>query len=132
MSEEREREQGAQVTPEGSLEKRGPSAEAAAGASDERALAEHAEEAPDEDLDDVDLREIMRQALERPPKGSPPNILGGVQRKLRTRSRGKFYGDGWSTARTPRSTYLVTSLFMLALIAFVFLVLIPWGGGALP
>jgi hypothetical protein len=90
------------------------------------------EEPEDGELDEVDLRELMRSVMDRPPAGAPPNILGGVQRKLRSRSRGKFYGDGWSTARTPRSTYLVTSLFMLALIAFVFLVLIPWGGGALP
>lgn len=82
-------------------------------------------------LDEVDLREIMRHALAGPPRGEPPDLLHGVQRKLRTRSRGKFYGDGWSTARAPRSTYLVTSVFMLVLIAFVFLVLIPWGGNAL-
>jgi hypothetical protein len=117
-AEDREREEGAEarrVEPPGSPVAR----------SEE-------EEAFDEELDEVDLREIMRQVMDRPPKGAPPNILGGVQRKLRSRSRGKFYGDGWSTARTPRSTYLITSLFMLALIAFVFLVLIPWGGGALP
>jgi hypothetical protein len=83
-------------------------------------------------FDEVDLREMMRQALERPPQGAPPDLLRGVQRRLRTRSRGKFYGDGWSTARAPRSTYLTTSLLMLVLLAFVFLVLIPWGGGALP
>lgn len=83
-------------------------------------------------FDEVDLREMMRQALERPPQGAPPDLLRGVQRRLRTRSRGKFYGDGWSTARAPRSTYLITSLLMLVLLAFVFLVLIPWGGGALP
>lgn len=83
-------------------------------------------------LDEVDLREIMRNAMARPPRGEPPDLLHGVQRRLRTRSRGKFYGDGWSTARAPRSTYLVTSLLMLVLIAFVFLVLIPWGGNALP
>jgi len=59
-------------------------------------------------------------------------LLGGVQKKLRTRSKGKFYGDGWSTARSPRSTYLVTSLLMLVLLGFVFLILLPWGGGALP
>lgn len=82
-------------------------------------------------LDEVDLREIMRHALARPPRGEPPELLHGVQRRLRTRSRGKFYGDGWSTARAPRSTYLVTSVLMLVLIAFVFLVLIPWGGNAL-
>jgi len=82
-------------------------------------------------LDEVDLREMMRQALERPPQGEPPDLLRGVQRRIRTRSRGKFYGDGWSTTRAPRSTYLMTSILMLVLIAFVFLVLIPWGGGAL-
>lgn len=83
-------------------------------------------------LDEVDVRELMRMALEQPPQGEPPDILKGVQRRLRARSRGKFYGDGWSTARAPRSTYLVTSILMLVLITFVFLVLIPWGGGALP
>jgi hypothetical protein len=83
-------------------------------------------------LDEVDMRELLRAALA-PPRGSvAPDILPGVQRKLRRRSRGKFYGDGWSTARAPRSTYLVTSIVMLALIAFVFLVLIPWGSGGLP
>jgi hypothetical protein len=82
-------------------------------------------------VDEVDVRELLRGAL-RPPAAAPPDLLRGVQRRLRARSRGKFYGDGWSTTRSPRSTYVTTSLLMLALIAFVFLVLIPWGGGALP
>ncbi len=83
-------------------------------------------------LDEVDVRDLLRSALA-PPKGSvAPSLLGGVQKKLRTRSRGKFYGDGWSTAQSPRSTYLVTSILMLAILALVFFVLIPWGGGALP
>lgn len=85
------------------------------------------------ELDDVDMRELLRGAL-RPPAGSvAPELLHGVQRKLRVRSRGKFYGDGWSTAREPRSTYLVTSLVMLALVVLVLLVLLPWSDvGALP
>lgn len=83
-------------------------------------------------LDEVDVRELLRSALA-PPKGAvAPELLQGVQRRIRTRSRGKFYGDGWSTAKSPRSTYLVTSLLMLLLIGFVFFVLVPWGGGALP
>jgi hypothetical protein len=83
-------------------------------------------------LDEVDVRELLRSALA-PPKGAvAPALLQGVQRRIRTRSRGKFYGDGWSTAKSPRSTYLVTSLLMLVLIGFVFFVLVPWGGGALP
>jgi len=83
-------------------------------------------------LDEVDVRDLLRSALAPPPGAVAPDLLHGVQRKLRRRSRGKFYGDGWSTARTPRSTYFFTSLLMLALIGFVFLVLIPWGSGALP
>ncbi|XYH96686.1 hypothetical protein ACMHYB_54415 [Sorangium sp. So ce1128] len=82
-------------------------------------------------VDEVDLRELVRGAMRAPP-AAPPNLLRGVQQRIRTRSRGKFYGDGWSTARSPRSTYLMTSLFMLGLIAFIFLVLVPWSGGALP
>jgi hypothetical protein len=91
--------------------------------------------APDEDepmLDEVDMRDLLRSAMAPPPGAVAPDLLQGVQRKLRKRSRGKFYGDGWSTAASPRSTYLVTSLVMLALIALVFFVLVPWGGGTLP
>ena len=82
-------------------------------------------------LDDVDVRDLLRGALRPPPGSVAPELLGGVQRKLRQRSRGKFYGDGWSTAKSPRSTYLITSLLMLALIGLVYFVLVPWGGGAL-
>jgi hypothetical protein len=101
-----------------------------AGLDEERAEGRDDERA--EGLDEVDVRELLRSALA-PPKGAvAPELLQGVQRRIRTRSRGKFYGDGWSTAKSPRSTYLVTSLLMLVLIGFVFFVLVPWGGGALP
>ncbi len=86
----------------------------------------------DEGLDEADMRDLLRSALAPPPGAVAPSLLHGVQRKLRKRSRGKFYGDGWSTARAPRSTYLYTSVLMLVLIAFVFLLLIPWDSGALP
>jgi hypothetical protein len=91
-----------------------------------------AEDAAPTELDEVDVRELLRSALRPPPGAVAPDLVRGVQRRLRTRSRGKFYGDGWSVARTPRSTYLVTSIVMLILIVFVFFVLIPWGSGALP
>lgn len=111
----------------------------AAGARDDAAAPDEGElpegELPEGDapiLDEVDVREMLRSALA-PPRGAvAPELLRGVQRRIRLRSRGKFYGDGWSTARSPRSTYLATSLLMLALIAFVFFVLIPWGGATLP
>jgi hypothetical protein len=83
-------------------------------------------------LDEADMRDLLRSALAPPPGAVAPELLRGVQRRIRRRSRGKFYGDGWSTARAPRSTYLVTSVLMLVLIGLVFLVLVPWGSGALP
>jgi hypothetical protein len=82
-------------------------------------------------LDEVDVRELLRSALAPPPGAIAPELLRGVQRRIRKRSRGKFYGDGWSTARSPRSTYLITSILMLFLIGIVYFVLVPWGGGAL-
>jgi hypothetical protein len=95
------------------------------------------EREPDDDpppasLDEVDVRDLLRGALRPPPGSVAPSLLRGVQHRIRTRSRGKFYGDGWSTARAPRSTYLMTSLVMLCVLAFIFLVLIPWSGAALP
>lgn len=83
-------------------------------------------------LDEADMKDLLKAALAPPPGSVAPSILPGVQKKLRRRSRGKFYGDGWSTARAPRSTYLLTSIVMLVLIAFVFLVLIPWGSSGMP
>jgi hypothetical protein len=101
-------------------------------ADEEKKNRSAAEDAAEPPLDEVEMRDILRRAL-RPPAGSvAPELLHGVQKKLRTRSRGKFYGDGWSTSRSPRSTYLVTSVLMLVLIGFVFLILLPWGSGALP
>lgn len=98
----------------------------------ESATKEEGDEEGEVPLDEVEMRDILRKAL-RPPQGAvAPELLEGVQKKLRTRSKGKFYGDGWSTARSPRSTYLVTSAIMLVLIGFVFLILLPWGSGALP
>lgn len=66
-------------------------------------------------LDEVDVRELMRMALEQPPQGEPPDILKGVQRRLRARSRGKFYGDGWSTTQQTTSYLLVAAIMLLVL-----------------
>jgi hypothetical protein len=70
------------------------------------------------------LRHLVRSALNDP--ASSPDVLAGVQRKLRQRSQGKFYRDAWSTARHPPvHTYLVTSLLMLAIVAAAYAVLHP-------
>ena len=51
-------------------------------------------------------------------------LLASVQRKLRKRSKGKFYGDGWSTTQS-RLNYALIALVMLVTIVAVYLALGP-------
>jgi hypothetical protein len=53
-------------------------------------------------------------------------LLRGVQSKLRKRSRGKFYADGWSTTQS-RVNYALVALIMLVTIVAVYLALGPMG-----
>jgi hypothetical protein len=81
--------------------------------------------------DSAELRSLLRGALQVPP--NPPDVLEGVQRKLRERSGGKFYHDRWSTDRHPPVlTYLATSALMLLVVVVAFLILRPLSGEPLP
>jgi len=86
---------------------------------------------PDSEIDAAEaarLRKLLLGALD-PTEEQAPDVLRGVQRKLRERSGGKFYADGWTTTRfAPISTYLVTSLMMLTFMAFIYFVLHPLSG----
>lgn len=53
-------------------------------------------------------------------------LLVGVQRKLRQRSKGKFYADGWSTTAS-RVNYTLVAGVMLVVIVAVYLALGPMG-----
>jgi hypothetical protein len=81
-----------------------------------------------------DLSADLRSAL----KGgaadeAPPDVLAGFQKKLRERSGGKFYEDGWSTSRHPPiNTYLITSLMMLAILGLIYALLAPLSGEPVP
>jgi hypothetical protein len=82
--------------------------------------------APDSDR----LRELLRRAASVPVPAPKADVLRGVQRRIRARSQGKFYADGWSTREEhPRGTYLVTAAVMLVLLAVVYLALVPGGIG---
>jgi hypothetical protein len=64
---------------------------------------------------------------------APPDVLAGFQKKLRERSGGKFYEDGWSTSRHPPiNTYLITSLIMLAVLGVIYALLAPLSGEPVP
>jgi hypothetical protein len=80
------------------------------------------------DLDEAeaaDIRALLRGAVS---EREPPtvDVLHGVQRRIRQRTRGKYFDDGWSTTREPPiSTYLVTSLVMLGIVVFLYFMLSP-------
>ncbi|HWZ88130.1 MAG TPA: hypothetical protein VNW92_04750 [Polyangiaceae bacterium] len=80
---------------------------------------------------DDSLRSMLRGALRE--EGPAPDVLAGVQRKIRERSKGKFYADGWSTAKhPPLNTYLITSLLMLAVLGISYALLSPMVGSPEP
>jgi hypothetical protein len=80
---------------------------------------------------DDSLRSMLRGAMRE--EGPAPDVLAGVQKKLRERSKGKFYADGWSTAKhPPLNTYLITSLLMLAVLVISYALLSPMVGSPEP
>jgi hypothetical protein len=82
-----------------------------------------------EDLS-ADLRSALKGGAE---DEASPDVLAGFQKKLRERSGGKFYEDGWSTSRHPPiNTYLITSLMMLAILGVIYALLAPLSGEPVP
>jgi hypothetical protein len=76
-----------------------------------------------DDAEEQRVRSILRRA--RIVRAPDVDLLRGVQRRIRERSRGRFYGDGWSRSRATTTTYVVTSLLMLVILALVYFVLVP-------
>lgn len=59
-------------------------------------------------------------------EGARVDVLRGVQDRLRERSGGKFYRDGWSTTRhAPFATYFITALLMLATVVLIYAIIAP-------
>jgi hypothetical protein len=75
------------------------------------------------DVDEESVRAILKRA--KIPRAPEVDLLKGVQRRIRERSKGRFYGDGWSRSRSATSTYVVTSLLMLVILVLVYFVLVP-------
>lgn len=98
------------------------------------------EPAKDEDLPEAELthlddapalRALVRRSLSKtddvlPAPDKDAALLASVQRKLRARSRGKFYGDGWSTEPS-RLNYALIAAVMLVTMVAVYLALGPTG-----
>jgi hypothetical protein len=81
-----------------------------------------------EEVDDVAVRELVRRALATDTVAkNPPDILRGVQRRLRLRSRGKLFADSWNACCTmhARHAYVVAALITLLLVALAYFALTP-------
>lgn len=77
--------------------------------------------------EDERLRSMLRGALR--VSDEPPDLLAGFQKKVRERSDGKFYADGWSTARHPPvNTYFVTGLMIWCALAVIYALLSSLSG----
>jgi hypothetical protein len=69
------------------------------------------------------VRALLKRSLSRDVE-NVPDLLAGVQRRIRDRSRGKFYADGWSTTQA-RVNYALIGLLTLLLVVLAYFVLSP-------
>lgn len=87
-------------------------------------------DAPDKTAEEDDrastaVRDLVRRSLSAETLAKDaPDLLPGVQRRIRKRSRGKFFGDGWSTSQT-RTSYVLVGVMTLLLVALAYYALGP-------
>ena len=74
------------------------------------------------------MRALLKRSLDaKAPAAVPPReLLGGVQRRIRTRSRGRFFADGWSTSSS-RVNYALVAVIMLIIVGIAYFALGPLG-----
>jgi hypothetical protein len=73
----------------------------------------------DHDPEGLAVRALLKRSIARDALDAP-DLLPGVQRRLRKRSRGKFFADGWSTANA-RTSYVLVGLMTILLVALAYL-----------
>ncbi len=75
---------------------------------------------PNEEHEHDAIRDLVKRALEADTLvQDPPDILRGVQRRIRMRSRGKFFAERWSPQQA-RLGYLVVALVLVLLAALAY------------
>jgi hypothetical protein len=80
---------------------------------------------PHDERDDEAVRGLLKRALATDVVAKDaPDLLQGVQRRIRRRSRGKFFADGWSTGQA-KIGYVLVALVTLLLVAVAYVVLGP-------
>ncbi len=79
----------------------------------------------EEERQDEAMRALLRRSLSSGAPAPPP-VLREVQRKIRQRSKGKFFSDGWSTSQA-RVSYALVAVVMLLVVAIAYFALGPTG-----
>jgi hypothetical protein len=80
----------------------------------------------DDDRESRALRDLVKRSLATEVLAKDaPDLLRGVQRRIRRRSRGKFFADGWSTTGQSRMGYVLVALVTLLLAAIAYYALGP-------
>jgi hypothetical protein len=88
-------------------------------------MTEPLEPEPQDERESEAVRALVKRALASDSATrEAPDILRAVQRRIRLRSRGKFFADGWSTASAHQG-YLILALITLVLVALAFYALSP-------
>ena len=78
-------------------------------------------EPSDDDPESQAVRALLKRSFARDADDAP-DLLPGIQRRLRKRSRGKFFADGWSTAST-RTSYVLMGLMTILLVTLAYFAL---------
>ena len=65
------------------------------------------------------LRALLKRSLSAEAIKDPPDLLAGVQRRIRKRSKGKFFADGWSTSQMRVTYLLIAAVTVLLVVARV-------------
>jgi len=70
------------------------------------------------------MRDLLKRSLSSEAAQESPPLLPGVQRRLRRRSRGKFFADGWSTTQA-RASHVLVALITLLVVVLAYYALGP-------
>ena len=84
---------------------------------------------PEEEIDERESEAVgqwLKRTLSQGDQTRSPNLLPGIQRRIRLRSKGKFFRDGWSTMQGPAG-HLLIAITTLLMVALAYFALAPWG-----
>jgi len=81
---------------------------------------------PPSDAELEEQEREMKKLVSVAPPPPPRPLLPAVQRKIRARSKGKFYSDGWSV-EAGRVNYMLVAIVMLVVLAVAYVALAPTG-----